>query len=139
MELKKDNLKLLEVGRCEKCGGPLKDPGLGVYICSKCGHQMLSDFGKVKNYIQENGPANAETLSEKTGVSLKKIDKFLRQGKIEIPENSDIFIKCESCGTDIRYGRYCPACASRLAKQLSSALVMSEVGEVPKKTGKMRF
>lgn len=139
MELKKDNFKLLEIGRCEVCGGALKDPGLGVYVCSKCGHEMISEFGKVKKYIIENGPRNAQEISDATGVSLKKIDKFLRQGKIEIPENSEIFIKCESCGTDIRYGRYCPACASKLAKQFSSALVLNEVGEVPKRTGKMRY
>ena len=43
------------------------------------------------------------------------------------------------CGTDISYGRYCPTCATKLKKELSSALIATEIGEVPKKSGKMRY
>ena len=55
MGIKKDNIKLIETGRCEKCGGVLKDPGLGIYVCSRCGHETMSEFGKIKKFIEENG------------------------------------------------------------------------------------
>lgn len=135
----KGEYKLLEVGRCESCGGLLKDAGLGIYVCSQCGDETLSPFGKVKKYIQENGPDNAYNISQETGVPVSKIDKFLREGRIEIPDGSDCYISCEICGIDIRYGRYCPACATKLKKELSSALLATEIGEVPKKVGKMRY
>lgn len=139
MDIKKSDYQMLEIGRCENCGGLLKDAGLGIYICSQCGCESLSEFGKVKKYIEENGPSNAYNISIGTGVSANKIEKFLRQGRIEIPEGSDSFISCEKCGTDIRYGRYCPACATKLKKELTSVLLPTEVGEVPKKKGKMRY
>lgn len=137
--LKKEEYKLLEVGRCENCGGILKDAGVGIYVCSQCGHETLSPFGQVKKYIQENGPDNAYNISQATGVPVSRIDKFLREGRIEIPDGSDCYITCEMCGTDIRYGRYCPACATKLKKELSSALIATEIGEIPKKSGKMRY
>ena len=137
--LKNKEYKLLEVGRCENCGGILKDAGVGIYVCSQCGHETLSPFGKVKKYIQENGPDNAYNISQGTGVPVSRIDKFLREGRIEIPDGSDCYITCGMCGTDIRYGRYCPTCATKLKKELSSALIATEIGEVPKKSGKMRY
>lgn len=35
---------------------------------------------------------------------------MLKEGKLEIPSNSDIFIKCKICGCDIRYGELCNKC-----------------------------
>ncbi len=139
MEIKKDGYHLLETGRCENCGGLLKDAGLGIYVCSQCGHEMLSEFGKVKKYIEDNGPSNAYNISQGTGISVSKIDRYLREGRIEIPDGSESYISCEMCGVDIRYGRYCPVCATKLKKTLKSALMPSEIGEIPKRNGKMRY
>lgn len=139
MERISDKFKLLEVGRCEQCGGSLKDAGLGIYVCAKCGAETLSEFGMVKQFLNENGPSNAQVISDGTGVPVNKIERFLREGRIEIPEGSDSYISCEKCGVDIRYGRFCPACATTLSKELTSALTYSEVGEVPKEKGKMRY
>lgn len=125
---------------CSKCGGELSYKSLGEYVCESCGNIERDDFGKVRSYIDENGPTPAVIISEQTGVAIDKINEFLRQGRVEIPEGSDIYIKCEKCGTDIRFGRFCPACAAKLSKQLKGVF---EVGEVPKKKsaveGKMRF
>ena len=140
MGIKKDNIKLIETGRCEKCGGVLKDPGLGIYVCSRCGHETMSEFGKIKKFIEENGASTAMQISQGTGISVNRIEKYLREGRIEVPEGSDFYIPCLKWGADIRYGKYCPACAAQLTKQLQSVLRPSEIGEVPKKNvGKMRY
>lgn len=106
-----------------------------MFECQSCGNKELSDFGKVREFLDENGPQNAETISENTGVSVKKIDEYLREGRVEIPDGSEIYIRCQSCGTDIRYGRYCPECMIRLTNGLSKAIWMPEVGEKPTKKG----
>lgn len=125
---------------CSKCGGEVEFRGNGEYRCTVCGNIDLDDFGKVKKFLDANGPTPALVISDNTGVPLDRINMFLRQGRVEIPENSDIYIRCENCGTEIRFGRYCPACASKLSKQLNGVF---EAGEVPKhkgsKDGKMRF
>lgn len=140
MSVKRDNIEKLEIGRCEICGGVLRDPGLGIYVCTQCGHEKMSEFGKIKKHIEENGASTALQISEGTGISVNRIERYLREGRIEIPEGSEIFIPCLKCNTEIRYGRYCPACASQLAKQFQSAILPTEIGEVPKKKhGKMRY
>ena len=125
---------------CSKCGGELEFRGHGEYRCKSCGNVETDDFGKVKKYLDANGPATALTISEATGVPIDRINGFLREGRVEIPENSEVYIRCEKCGTEIRFGRYCPACASKLTMELKGVF---EAGEVPKKKpnadGKMRF
>ena len=125
--------------KCDKCGGRYIFQGAGKYICEDCGNVVYDDFGKLKAYIDEHGPSPGIVISEATGVSINKINKLLRQGRIEIPDGSGQYIPCERCGEPIRYGRFCPACAAILTKNLSAVLTSADVGEKPKNTmkGKM--
>lgn len=119
--------------RCKKCSGELQYMGHGEYQCKTCNEMEYDDFGKVYHYLEEHGPTPAVLISEGTGVPVDKINTLLREGRIEIPEGSDVYIHCESCGTEIRFGRFCPACATKLAKSLQSAFV---AGDVPRNKGK---
>jgi Zn finger protein HypA/HybF involved in hydrogenase expression len=134
-------LKLSNQIRCPICKTIFHDAVLGINKCPQCGYEELNDFGKVRSFLEENGNSPACVIAEKTGVSIKIIDKFLLAGRLEIPEGSPIYIKCQSCGTDLRYGRFCPACALKMCKQIQG-MFNEEVGETPKKTkqtGKMQF
>lgn len=123
-----------EIRTCKFCGGMFRYYGYGYGYCEKCTPIDDEMFHKVKDYIWENGTATMVAVSEATGVSIKQITQYLRDGRLEIPEDSNVFIRCELCGADIRYGRYCPECASRTVKELSSAIKMDlyEIGEKPK-------
>lgn len=125
---------------CSVCGGQLVYISHGEYRCEECSAVERDDFGKVHHYLDEHGPASAFKIAEATKVPISTVNKFLKEGRLEIPEGSDIYIPCERCGTDIRYGRFCPACAMALSKSIKGAL---EMGEVPKKKsstgGKMHF
>ena len=105
------------IERCELCGGEMKYTGIGEYVCKKCSHSMLNDYGKVRSYIEEHPGATQAEVSEATGVGKGKIKQLLREEKIEIADNSASFLRCESCGASIRSGYYCEACA-KLAKTL---------------------
>ena len=67
--------------------------------CPKCGTRMIYAYGEVY------------------------------QGRIEIPDGSGSYIKCQMCGAEIRYGRFCPECSAKLSRDNSS---MVYVGEKPK-------
>ncbi len=115
-----------------------------IYQCRKCQHIMLDDFGKVKSYIEEFGPASAMEIESVTGVRQEVIDLLLRKGRVEIPEGSKYYIKCEKCHCSLRYGRFCPDCAKDTAGQIRN-LLLDEVGERPRidlnsdRTAKIHF
>lgn len=132
---KKDTIKALindqytTAPKCKKCGTGMVYAYGEIYECPKCGAKEYTDFGKIREYLETHGPQNAVTIADATGVSVKIIQKFLYQGRIEIPDGSDSYIKCQMCGADIRYGRFCPECTSKLNKDKQ---VMVYVGEKPK-------
>ena len=96
--------------RCPDCGIHMKYIYGEMFECPVCHRQEQTQFGKVRSYLEEHGPQPAMVISNETGVPVNVIDNFLRQGRIEIPDGSPVYIKCQSCGADIRYGRYCPDC-----------------------------
>lgn len=128
---------------CKKCGRLFLYYGFGHMYCPTCQKMDNEMFQKVKDYIYEKGPSTMGEVAEATGVPIQQIDLYLKEGRLEIPPNSKLFIKCESCGVEMRSGRYCPTCASRLSKDLSvrSNFIMDEVGELKKDPtpGKMHF
>ena len=131
-----------EIRTCKFCGGMFRYYGFGYGYCERCTPIDNEMFHRVKDYIWENGTATMAVVSDATGVSMKQINQYLRDGRLEIPEDSEIFIRCELCGTDIRYGRYCQECASRTSRELKSALKVDifEIGEKPKRMrGKMHY
>ena len=129
---------------CEKCKGKLFFSGGGRYKCQDCGNEVLDDFGKVKEFLEENGPSPSMVISENTGVRQDIINMFLKKGRLEIPEGSPCYIKCEKCGCSIRYGRFCPECIQKLAGGIK-VIFNEDMGERPKHepksdmTGKMYF
>lgn len=91
---------------CPKCGTRMIYAYGEVYECPKCGNKEFTEFGKIRDYLEKHGPQNAVTIADATGVSVKTIQKFLYQGRIEIPDGSGSYIKCQMCGAEIRYGRF---------------------------------
>ena len=126
---------------CEVCKGKMYYVNGGLYRCEKCEHEVIDDFGKVRTFIESNGSAPALTISAATGVSTEVIEAFLKQGRVEIPDGSKYYIKCERCGCSIRYGRFCPECVQELAGGIKNVFC-AEMGERPKRedmSGKIHF
>ena len=119
--------------KCALCSDKLFYIGGGKYKCQSCDHIEYDDFGKVKAYLDENGPRPALEVSEATGVSMAILDVYLKNGRVEIPEGSKLYLDCEKCGCSIRYGRYCPECARALAGNMHKVF-LENVGEKPKRT-----
>lgn len=95
---------------CSECGGVMVFKGVGEYQCEKCGYVDYDDYGKVRGYIEKHMGANAAEASKATGVSQKSIREMLKEARLEIAPNSTFFLRCEICGTAIRWGRFCQKC-----------------------------
>ena len=117
--------------KCECCGGKLYYVDSGRYKCHSCGNETLDDFGKVKAFLDQCGSAPASVVAQATGVSPEIIEYFLKKGRVEIPEGSKYYLKCERCSCSIRYGRFCVECARELAGSLQ-AMFNEDIGERPK-------
>lgn len=103
---------------CEKCGGVMVFKGVGEYKCEECGYLDYDDYGKVRNYIEKNHGATSAQVAEATGVSQKSIRGMLKEGRLEITANSNVFLKCEICGEKIRYGRFCKKCETAYHREI---------------------
>ncbi len=128
---------------CKKCGRLFMYYGVGHMYCPSCAKADSIIFAKVKEYLYEHGASSLKEVALATDVSEKKIMTYLREGRLEIPEGSDIFIRCEACNIEMRSGRYCPECANKMIHNFrgSAYLANDEIGEVTKKnqSARMRF
>jgi len=127
--------KVLAAAKCPKCHMKYRNNESSMYVCDNCGYEEPTNFGIVRAYLEEHGNASAMEISRDTNVPVGEINSFLRHGRLEIPENSEVFIQCKRCGIDIRYGKYCPSCAQEMVKELKSAFDPATIGAVPKNGG----
>ncbi len=129
---------------CENCKGRMFYLHSGIYKCESCGNEVLDDFGKVKNFLEENGPTPAMVVEQATGVRGEVIEFFLKKGKVEIPEGSKYYLKCERCGCSLRFGKFCTFCVKEMTGDITN-LFHEDIGEIPKyelnpnRSGKMHF
>lgn len=129
----------METKACERCGALFKYVGFGDEVCPLCAETVKREFESVKAYLNEHGAKNMYEISIATGVDQKVISRYLRQGRLEIPAGSDVFIKCEMCGAEIRSGRFCMKCGMRLRTE-GKLTTFAEIGDdAPKIKGKMHF
>ncbi|MBR1628604.1 MAG: hypothetical protein IJ679_04950 [Lachnospiraceae bacterium] len=130
--------------RCKQCGSFMDYISLGEYKCPSCGFVELDDYGKIRSYLDENGTASSAEIELATGVRRSVINEYLRKGRLEITDGSSVFLKCERCGKDIKFGRFCAACAKNMVSKMEEAIPPEEIGEEPiplaqKKPAHMRF
>ena len=94
---------------CEKCGGGFEYNGAGEYVCRNCGSIEYDDYGKVRKFIEENGPAPYHVVKKATGVDGRLVREYL-----DTPSSARKFDKtCQNCGCKIPAGRLCVSCAAK--------------------------
>ncbi|MCL1936368.1 MAG: hypothetical protein FWF57_08365 [Defluviitaleaceae bacterium] len=92
-------------------------------ICDNCRKEEENEVVKVREYIIENPGITLSNLSIETDISVKRIIKYIREGKIEL---SSPEIECERCKTKIRLGRYCADCSKKMHKEIIRMRVSSK-------------
>ena len=91
----------------------------GPVLCPRCKQLEEEMFLKVKDYLRENPGSNMYEVNQATGVSAAHIEKFLRQGRLEVAEGSPIALTCERCGKKIVTGKYCNECKNEMTNELN--------------------
>ena len=114
----------LDLKNCKKCGRVHYGYG---DVCSYCFSRDEEMFQKIKAYLNEYPNSSAHVVSEETGVSMMQIEKYLKEGRLEITDGMEGFLRCERCGKSIRTGRYCVDCEKNLVHDLKTAYAPKKV------------
>lgn len=111
----------MNVRNCRMCGR-IYNHVVGPNICPACRDKMETKFQEVKEYIREHRGAGIQEVSEACDVDGAQIRQWLREDRLELTEDSPIFLTCESCGASIRSGRFCEHCVGSMTKGFREVL-----------------
>lgn len=112
----------------------------GPILCPRCKQLEEEMFLKVKDYLRDNPGSNMYEVNQATGVSAALIEKFLKQGRLQVTEDSPIALTCERCGKRVPTGRYCKDCKNELSNELNEVKKNFLSSETQSTSGaKMRF
>lgn len=85
-------------------------------VCPVCIRDIDKEYQLCADYLREFKGAIISELSDQTGVPIKQITKFIREGRISMVNAPNMSYPCESCGTLIRESHICDSCRMRLVK-----------------------
>ena len=131
----------MEIVSCKECG-KLFNFIRGQRICPACSRKLEDKFMEVKKYVREHPNVDVKELSEEMDVSVRQINRWVREERLVFSDDSPVGLPCESCGVTIKTGRFCDKCKVTMQNTLSSALDKPKEPEIKKRErdgNKMRF
>lgn len=133
----------MDIRNCRNCGNIFNYLS-GPIVCPACKESLEAKFQEVKLYIEEHPGVGIKQVSDACDVETSQIQQWLREERLEVTENSAIYLNCESCGAPIRSGRYCDKCRNNLTNGFKNVIRSSQPVQEPEKKkpddkNKMRF
>jgi len=90
-------------------------------LCPECSKKEDENFDKVRDYIYSTPEATIEEVSKNTGVPIKTVLEYLKEGRLMLRDNNtNILLHCEVCNEPILTGRLCEKCARKFKKGFES-------------------
>lgn len=111
----------MNIRNCKKCGRIFNYVS-GPSICPNCRESQEAKFQEVKEYIREHKGVGINEVAEACDVEAAQIRQWLREDRLEVTEDSALYLTCESCGAPIRSGRFCEKCKGSMTKGFSDAI-----------------
>lgn len=119
----------MDLANCPRCGRlfarHFRD------ICQNCNAEIEKEYEVCAEYLRKNKGATITVLSEETGVSIKQITRFIKEGRISLYNAPNLSYPCEVCGVLIREGNMCGNCLNRLRAEVQNATAGSDRHEGP--------
>lgn len=107
---------------CSRCGRFFESNGF-TSLCTYCLEQDIKDFDKIREYLYKNPGAKMFEVSTNLDISVLQIKRYLREGRLEILEKNNQFLKCERCSKPISSGSYCDDCLKHVNHDFKTAYV----------------
>ncbi len=133
----------MNVRNCRKCGKMFNYLS-GPITCPSCREALEDKFKEVKKYIQDHANCGIHEVARECEVEVQQIQQWLREERLQFSEDSMVQLSCESCGTTIRFGRFCEKCKNEMANGFKQAIAQKTPVEPPvkkdvKESPRMRF
>ena len=135
----------MNVRNCRNCGR-IFNYVTGTVICPGCRDALEAKFQEVKEYVSTHRGAGIAEVAEACEVDAAQIRQWLRDERLEVTEDSAIFLTCEGCGGPIRSGRYCEDCNNAMKRGFRDIIRANRTETTPQKpktdkdsNAKMRF
>ena len=77
--------------RCNECGHTMNYIGSEIYKCSRCDNEYLTEYGTIKQYLDAHKGCSMMELAQNTGIKLRKIQAYIREGNITATTTRHIF------------------------------------------------
>lgn len=126
----------MELKNCKRCGK------LFAYsrndVCPDCVRREEETFQLVRDFLKEFPGSKITEVNQNTGVSIKKLMQYLREGRIEILDDGQNYLKCLKCGEPIKVGKYCEKCFRNYRETINNLYTVNEDSD-NKIPPKMRF
>ena len=108
----------METINCPRCGKlflKFIEP-----ICPPCVKEEEEIFERVRLYVKEHPNCSIKEASDACDVPVKRILKYIRDGKLEASHGMAGEITCGKCGKPILIGRMCDICANEASSQVKT-------------------
>jgi len=120
----------MELDNCPRCGKLFAKNFREV--CPACIKIIDQEYQVCADYLRKNKGATINVLSDETGVTIKQITKFIREGRISLVGAPNMSYPCEACGTLIREGNLCLDCKTRLLSDVNKSKAQQASKETEK-------
>lgn len=94
---------------CALCGRMFEVSGFRT-VCPSCLEKDLNDFNQIRDYLYIHPRAKVFEVSNNLDIPVSVIKRYLKEGRLEIIEKENIFLKCEKCGKPVCSGTQCDDC-----------------------------
>ncbi|REE84476.1 flagellar operon protein (TIGR03826 family) [Paenibacillus taihuensis] len=88
-------------------------------VCGNCIKEIDTEYSVCSEYLRKNKGTDINELSDATGVSIKQITKFIREGRISLVNAPNLMYPCEMCGVLIRDHTKCDSCRAKLLTEVN--------------------
>ena len=126
----------MDVRNCRQCGRIFNYLS-GPPICQVCKEKGDQKFQQVKEYIRENPGSTINQVASENDVTPKQVKQWVREERLQFADDSPVVFQCETCGANIKTGRYCDNWKRSQANTFAKASAKPEIPKPePKKNAK---
>ena len=120
---------------CSICGKLIEANSFRA-VCGECVSKDMQDFDRIRDFLYAHPRAKIFEVSNSLDIPVPAIKRYLREGRLEIVEKNNRFLKCEKCGKPICSGTQCDDCLNQSSHGYKS-LYNSDVS--PKKQTRVNY